>query len=306
MKFIKVLISCTVILFSLNVSAAWPEKPITIIVPYAPGGINDIVTRSVIEDMSLLLKTPVTVHYHAGGNGNIATSAMLNGDPNYTFMMGDQININGAMSTKKDHYNQLKPAIIFAGSPYVLVKSKKVPADDILDAIKNKKEIQVAVPGLDISSAIWIKNQRPIQVQMIPYKGGALVKSAVVMGHVDYGSSSFATLWDAITNNQIDPVFVSTDKRSPLLPNVPTAKELKLTSIPNTPTEVWIALIVNKSVDAEIVEKLNSVIAFAASDPKAVNSLNSRGAYVKVRTVKESQALWNKEVIDSKKRYDIK
>jgi tripartite-type tricarboxylate transporter receptor subunit TctC len=287
------------------VAGTWPEKPITIIIPYAPGGINDLVARAVVDDMSLVLKTPVVVQYQAGGNGIIASTAMLNADPNYTFMMGDQININGSMANKTDHYTKLKPVMIFASSPYLLARSKKVSPDHILQAIKDKKQIQVAVPGLDISSAIWIRNQRPIDVQMIPYKGGALVKAAVVMNHVDYGSSSVATFWDAINNNQIEPVFIASDKRNPLLPNVPTAKELKLTSIPNTPKEVWIGLIVNKSVDQEIVEKLHSVLAFAVSDPKAIKSITSRGVDVNVRNIKQSELLWNKEIADSKIRYDL-
>lgn len=302
MKISKLLISC-VLFISVQAFASWPEKSITIIVPYAPGGINDIVTRAVIDDMSLVLKVPIIVQYNAGGNGNIATSALLNSDPNYTFMMGDQININGAIAIQNDNYTKLNPVMIFASSPYVLIRNKKVSPDHIIDAIKNKKEIQVAVPGLDISSAIWIKNQKPIDVQMIPYKGGALVKSAIVMGHVDYGSSSITTLWDALVNNQVEPVFVSTDTRSKLLPNVPTSKEMKLTSIPNTPTEVWIALIVNKSVDKEITEKLHSVLQFAVNQPKTINSMFNRGLILKVRSIKESQVIWDEEIKTAKRRY---
>jgi tripartite-type tricarboxylate transporter receptor subunit TctC len=305
MKLLLSFITC--MMLSLSASAGtWPEKPITVIIPYAPGGINDLVARAVVEDMSLVLKTPVVVQYQAGGNGVIASTAMLNADPNYTFMMGDQININGSMATKNDHYTKMKPVMIFAGSPYLLARSKKVSPDHIVEAIKDKKQIQVAVPGLDISSAIWIRNQRPIDVQMIPYKGGALVKAAIVMNHVEYGASSVATFWDAINNNQIEPVFIASDKRNPLLPNVPTAKEMKLTNIPHTPKEVWIGLIVNKSVDAEIVEKLHSVLAFAASDPKATKAMASRGIDVKVRSIKQSEDLWNAEIVDSKSRYGVK
>jgi tripartite-type tricarboxylate transporter receptor subunit TctC len=294
MKLLKVLFLAATLMAG-TVSAAWPEKDITIIVPYPPGGANDRIARQLSVSMEAILKKPVVVVYHPGGGNAIAISEMERMDPDYTFMLPNAEIVTGPASQGKDSYKNFHPVMIMATAPQMLYANPKVAKDDFVTRQKAGEQIQVAVPDLANPATIWINGIA--NVQNIPYKGGAQTVFAVTAKQVDYGVGTIANGWGALQGKQIVPVMLGDTKRSPLLPNVPTYQELGFKGRPNV---LWFGLIASNRITPEVEKRVYRVAEFATETPE-MKQLTTSGVAIQVRTQKESQDIYNTEIKNVKK-----
>jgi hypothetical protein len=288
----KKILFCLLMICSSVFAADWPTKPITIIVPYAPGGANDRIARQFALNMETILKKPVAVVYHPGAGNTIALIEMEKMDPNHTFMLPNGEIITGPASQGKDTYKDYHPIMIFATAPQMVFRNPKVDKDDFVKRAKAGDSIQVAVPDVANPATIWLQQLSPLKSETIPYKGGAQTVFAVTAKQIDYGVGTIANGWGGITNNQIVPVMLGDTKRSPLLPDVPTYLELGFKGKPNV---LWFGLIASNKIDPTIESRMENITKFVV-ETQAIKDMSKTGLVIKERTNKESNQIYQETI----------
>jgi tripartite-type tricarboxylate transporter receptor subunit TctC len=292
---VRKLILSLLLLVCLPAFAAWPEKDITIIVPYLPGGANDRIARQLAVSMETILKKPVIVVNKPGAGNIIAIDEMERMDPDYTFMLPNSEIVTGPANMGKDNYKNFHPVMVMGTSPQMLFANPAVEKDDFIKQQKSKTRIQVAVPDIANPATIWINGIA--NVQNIPYKGGAQVVFAVASNQVSYGVSTIGNGWGGIEGKQITPIMLGDTKRSPLLPNVPTYLEL---GFKGKPSVLWFGLIASNKIDPDVEAKVQKITEFAVETAE-MKKLASSGVAIQSRTPRESQDIYNTEVKNLKR-----
>lgn len=267
----------------------WPSKPITIIVPYSPGGATDQQARIVANNLQRSLNQSVVVDNVPGGNTVIALRKFLQSDPAYTFLMADSAIVTGPRLNDNHDYTKIKPMMIWAAAPNVLFRHPDVSADSFQHMIKNKQPVQVATPVITLPATQWIIGLSPDLIEPIPYKGVENV-FAVAGGHVKHGVTSLATAWPQIDQKLVIPVMVSSDTRVASLPDVPTHRELgfKMSS-----TQNWWGLMALPAVDPKLQTKILEVLDAMLDNDPGIQNLKDRGISIQKRSVDQSMKIFD-------------
>ena len=279
-------------LFCSQAFAAWPEKDITIIVPYPPGGANDRIARQLSISMEAILKRNVNILNVAGGGNALAINEMERMDPDYTFMLPNGEIITGPASQGKDSYKNFHPVSIFATAPQMVYANPAVTRAEFVASARRGDELKVAVPDLANPATIWLDNVKPLKVIKVPYKGGAQTVFAVTAKQVDYGVGTIANGWGALTQNQIVPIMIGDSKRSPLLPDVPTYLELGFKGKPNV---LWFGLIALNRINPKVEERVATITEFAVNTD-GMRKLSETGLEIRPRNQKDSQKIYQHDI----------
>jgi tripartite-type tricarboxylate transporter receptor subunit TctC len=276
------------LLFPLAATAqTYPDKPIHLIVPFPPGGVADIIARPIAERLATTLGQPVIVENRGGATGTIGAGYVAHSAPDgYTLLLGTTNEI--AMSPTLygtlpyDPTKDFAPVSIVAQFPNVLVVGPTVHATTLAEltaAAKAKPQnLTFASSGQGSTNhltAELYQTQAGVQVTHIPYKGGGPALVDLTGGHVD---AMFATLPSAVTlikAGKLRALAVTGDKRSPALPDVPTAKEAGL---PGVVVTTWNGVIAPAGTPPAVVEKLAQALKQAVEDPGIQQKLAAVGA----------------------------
>lgn len=276
-----------------NINSAWakdwPTKPINLIVAYAPGGATDVLARIVAASFSQQLGSPVVVKNMPGANNMLALREMLSADQDHTFIMADSGFVSGPASLGNHDYTQFVPVSIFASSPAVLVRNIKVASGDFLQKSKLGQKISIATADLNLPASVWIMDLKPLEVVPIPYKGSGPALIDVVAGHVDYASNGLLSSWPFIVAKQVIPVMVSSERRTPSLPDVPTYLEL---GFRGKPQFNWWGILVNQKVSPQIRQSIHNMLTEAIKTNERLLELRSSGLDVLPVSMPESQRLY--------------
>jgi tripartite-type tricarboxylate transporter receptor subunit TctC len=295
MKLAFIVLTCVI----TTAQASWPEKEITLIVPYNAGGTTDRIARQVANVMEPILKKPIVVLDVPGGNTMIAIDRMKHMDPNHTFMVTDPAIIAGPATIGKDEYTpNFHPVMMLGTGPIVIIANSQVPKDDFMARVKRKETIQMATAGG--AGPKWINQLSSLKVDLIPYSGSNTEMTAMITRQVDYGVISLVSAWSAIVQKQVTPIMVGSTTRSPLLPNVPTYLELGFKGKPNVQ---WFGVFALNGVNPEVEKRFLNVLEYAAETP-TVQKFKDDGMPIRKHTKKETQDLVNKtreEVADQLK-----
>ena len=292
----------------------FPSRPVTIVVPQAAGGANDAIARVVAQKLSEQWGQTVLVENRPGAGGNVGTAfAAKAKNDGYTLLVNAdsaQV-INPALYAKTgfDPVKDFDPIAPLAKAGYVLVANPSMPANNVAELIALAK----SKPGaLSIASAgngtlnhligEMLQKATDIQLQHIPYKGGAPAMQALLAGDVQMTSVSVNTSMVHIQSGKARAIGLAATKRSPALPDVPTFIE---SGIPFE-AENWIAILGPAGIPAPIVNKLNAEIAASLQSPDVKERLAKLGLDVVASTpAAYSQLLvtdvpkWGKAVKDS-------
>jgi tripartite-type tricarboxylate transporter receptor subunit TctC len=269
---------------------AYPNKSITMVVPFPPGGAADIVARPIAEAMARYLKQPVVIENKAGAGGGIGMSQVAKAKPDgYNVLMAlssivvlpeaDGVLKRPPMFT----LSQLKPIARFTADPVVLVVNANSPWKDF-------KQFSAAVkakPGHYTfgSSGNYGTMHVPVEqmksatntsILHIPYTGAGPAVVALLGGQVDLIATGPSTVTSHIQAGKLRALAQWGEGRLPTLPDVPSLKEL---GIPATYSQ-WTGLFVPASTPDAVVAKLREAAKFAASDARAVQNLQTAGTYV--------------------------
>jgi tripartite-type tricarboxylate transporter receptor subunit TctC len=294
MKFSKSLASTLLVFGALGIiqSAAvraqdsYTNKPINFIVPYAAGGGADSRSRQMAQKMSVILKQPIIVDNKPGAGGNIGTEMISRAAPDgYTIGMGNfaPMAVNKTLFTnlRYDPESDVTPIVLIEKGPLVLVVNPKSPyknLQDIINAAKAKPgELTFSSGGIGGShqlSAEIFKQSAGIDMIHVPYKSGSAGLTDLMAGNVTMMFDQMYSAMPSIKADKLRPIAITSKKRSPLLPNVPSFTEL---GYPKVEVLNWQGLIAPKGTPKAIIDKLNAAANEALKDPQLRELMLSQG-----------------------------
>jgi tripartite-type tricarboxylate transporter receptor subunit TctC len=255
----------------------YPSKPIRMIVPYAPGGGADIVARLVSQQLSESLRQPVIVDNRGGAGGNIGTDAIAKAAPDgYTIGIASPgpITMGKAMYPKLpyDPAKDLAPIIYLYDSPVVLVTYESMPARSVKDLVElGKSRPKGFTAALSSTGSVqhllteMLKRATGMTIENIPYKGGAPAVNDVVGGQVDMAWSVVPIVLPFVQSGKLRILAVASEKRSALLPAVPTMAEA---GWPSVTGGNWNGLVAPAGVPKDVITLLNAHSTKALTSPE--------------------------------------
>jgi len=295
-------------------AADYPTKPVTIIVPQAPGGTNDIVARHVAQKLSETLGKQFIVDNRPGAGGNIGTQAAARA-PNdgYTLLMtiSSSQAINPALYKKIpfDPVKDFDPIAPIAKVPNVLVANPSFPANSMKELIAMAKakpgEIQYASAGngtLNHLLGAMLEAEAGIKLQHIPYKGVSPALTDVLGGQVPLAFASMPSVVANLKSGKLKALGVSSPKRSPAAPEIPAIAE----TVPGYSGELWVGLFAPAGTPKEITTKLNAEVVKALATKDLQEKMAAQGAEIisgspeqLAAMLKEDSVRWAKIVKES-------
>lgn len=258
--------------------AAYPTRPVRVIVPFTPGGTTDIFARLVGEKLSQSLGQQFVIENRGGAGGNIGADAVAKAEPDgYTLVMGTVGThaINQSLYTKMP-YNALTdfaPVAYVAGVPNLMVvSSKKVKATTVEEFIAEAKstpgKFTMASSGNGTSihlSGELFKQMTGVEMPHVPYRGSGPAVNDLIGGQVDVMFDNLPSSIEHVRGGNLRALAVTSAKRSPAIPDKPTLAEAGL---PNFEATSWFALFAPKGTPPEITNKLNQEVRKALETPE--------------------------------------
>ena len=276
---------------ALSLSAAafaqYPNKPIKIIVPFLAGGTTDIMARAVAADLQKAFGQAVVVENRAGAGGNIGADAVAKSAPDgYTFLMGTVGThaINMALYAKMpyDAVKDFAPVSLVAAVPNILVATPSFPVNSVKELIdlakKEDGKLTFASSGSGTSihlSGELFKQLAGVQMTHVPYKGSSAALPDVMSGQVNVMFDNAPSVMPHIKGGKLKAIAVTSGKRAPALPNVPTIAE---SGLPGFEASSWFSLLAPAGTPKEIVEKVSAQIQKMLQTPEMKERLASQGA----------------------------
>lgn len=253
----------------------WPAKPVKIIVPVAPGGSADMLARTIGERLGRTFKQTFIVENVSGGGGTIATQQTMRAAPDgYTMMLSYSATHGTNPSVRKVPYDPVgdfTPIAMIGGTPNVLVVSGSVPASNLnefiqlLRASPAKYSYGSAGAGtLTHLSMEQFKESTRTSIEHIPYRGGSPMMADLLGGQIQAGCPSLSTALQHIRGGRIRPLAVTSARRHPLLPDVPTLTEAGLSGFG---TVQWYGFHGPANLPKPIVARLNEEINRQLAQP---------------------------------------
>jgi tripartite-type tricarboxylate transporter receptor subunit TctC len=286
----SLLLKAAAILIALTAGAAaqdYPNKPVRLIIPFPPGGSNDVVGRVIATQLSDALGKQVVVDNRAGAGGVIGTEVAANSPPDgYTLLV---ISIAHAVNPwlYKLNYDPIKsftPIGIMATGPNVLVVNPELPVKSVKELIElAKKEpgkIQYASAGVGSFQhlgAELFKLEAGVNLLHVPFKGGGPSMIDVIGGHTKVMFSSLVQTTPHIKSGKLRPLGVGGKKRSPVLPDVPTIAEA---GVPSYEAVNWWGIIAPAGTPPAVVAKVHEALAKVQSSPATQEQFSKEGASV--------------------------
>lgn len=263
---------------------AWPDKPVKIIVPFAPGGGTDQVARLVAVEIAKDLGQPVIVENKPGAAGNLGADFVAKSAADgYTLLwgtVGTQA-INQLVSKKLPYDSQkdFKPVSMVASYPNLLVVPMSSPAKSVAElvALGKTKALTYASSGVGSTqhlSGAMLSAQTGLPMTHIPYKGSSQAMTDVVGGQVDLIFDNFPVAYTMAKGGKVRPLAVTGAKRFPLMPDVPTMLEL---GYKNFVTESWNGLLAPAGTPDAVVRKLDAAVKKAVMTPSFADKLLQAG-----------------------------
>ncbi|MDB5750970.1 MAG: tripartite tricarboxylate transporter substrate binding protein [Ramlibacter sp.] len=276
MKFVKQLLAaaaCAVLPLAAAAQAAFPSRPVTIIVPNAPGGAIDILARLLERNLSGTWKQPVIVQYKPGAGTVLGTDfvakAPADGHTIGLVITGHMINPSLRKAMPYDTLKDLAGVSLLASSPVVITASSKLPAGNLKDLIalaKNGK-LSYASPGSGSSmhlGAELLKTTAGIDILHTPYKGAGGAYPDVIAGRVDLLVDPLFSSLPHIKSGGLKPIAIMSPKRSPIAPEIPTVAE----TLPGFSVESVFGAVVPAATPRDVVHKISADMNKALQTPE--------------------------------------
>jgi tripartite-type tricarboxylate transporter receptor subunit TctC len=256
-------------------SAQYPDRPVTIIVPFAAGGTTDIVARIMGDPLSRTLKQQVVVENVTGAGGTVGVTRAKGAAPDgYTLLMGNlgtqAASVGLYPKLAYDPRTDFEPILNTGGTPMLVVAKKELPVKDFKEFVAylkaNAAKMNYGTGGVGATShltCLFLDSLLGVQPTHIPFRGSGPALNALLSGSVDYVCDQTVGVVPTIQAGQANGLVVATPERIPVAPNVPTSKEQGL---PDFQAIGWNALFAPKGTPKDIVEKLNVAARAALKD----------------------------------------
>lgn len=261
----------------------WPNKPIKIIVPFAPGGIADTLARLLQPYYQAALGQPIIIENKTGASGTLATSFVAKSAPDgYTFLLCLAAPQTLSQHLSKLDYDGVKdfaPVSLINTNPLVVLVNPSLPINNIAELIAYAK----ANPGkLNFSGAGGLtqfageilKAQAGINMTHIPYKGGAPAVTAAAAGETQLTFANYSDAISWMNSGKLRAIAITSAKRFPLSPNIPTISE----TIPGFSVDGWSGIVAPAATPKEIVNKFSQVTQQTLKNPEVRKRMETIGA----------------------------
>jgi len=264
----------------------YPTKPINFIVPYGAGGGADSRSRQIAQKMSVILKQPIIVDNKPGAGGNIGTEFISRAAPDgYTIGMGNfaPMAVNKTLfgNLRYDPEADLTPIILIEKGPLVLVVNPSSPyktVQDIVAVAKAKPGTLTfssgGIGGSHQLSAELFEQNAGIEMIHVPYKSGSAGLTDLMAGNVTMMFDQMYSAMPSIKADKLRPIAITSKKRSPLLPNIPSFAEV---GYPKVEVLNWQGLIAPKGTPKAIIDQLNAAANEVLKDPQLRELMLSQG-----------------------------
>ncbi|HEY1289607.1 MAG TPA: tripartite tricarboxylate transporter substrate binding protein [Burkholderiales bacterium] len=267
--------------------AAWPAKPVTFIVPYPPGGGTDIIARIVQEPLSKQIGQPIVIENRGGAGGSVGTAAVARATPDgYTLLFTlSSHSINPAIYAKLpfDTERDFRPISLICSLPQLFAVNNATPyktLDDVVQYMRqNPGKLDYASVGIGSPSHMageLLELQLKTYMVHIPYRGGGPAVAAALAGDVPLVVVSIPAAMSQVRSGRLRPLAVTTQKRTSILPDVPTVAEA--TGLKTFEVDSWYAMFAPAKVPDETVAVMNKAIASVVAQPQVKAKLLEQGA----------------------------
>ncbi len=274
-------IVCALLLSHGAQAQTYPDRPIHLIVAFVPGGATDTMARQIQQDLSEALGQPVVVENRPGGSGYIAWNYVANARPDgYTLLMAENAlaisqGLFKQQSSTFDPIKQYDPVAHVASSPLALVVANRVKADSVAELIKlahdmAPQKMNYASAGIGSVAHLAFEVFRDgagIEAIHIPYKGGGAAIADILGGQVEMHMASIQVAAGMAKAGKLKALAVTSKKRSPALPDVPTLAEAGVKTA-DVDLSFWYAIFGPKGMPASVKARLAKAVEMVMSDPK--------------------------------------
>jgi tripartite-type tricarboxylate transporter receptor subunit TctC len=267
-------------------AADYPNRPVSLVVGFTPGGPSDVLARVLGKKLDQILGQPVVIDNRPGAGGNIAAEVVARAAPDgYALLMGNNsILATNAVLYKKvafDPEKDFEPIALIGSQANILVVNPNVPARSMAELIAlakaNPGKLNFASSGHGAAAHLageLFKSRAGIDIVHVAYKGGAPALQDVIAGHVQMIFATAASVVGHIQSGAVRPLAVTTPRRTSVLPDIPTVAEL---GIPGFDATTWHGLVVPAGTPRDIVVTLNQTTNAALKSPDVQKSLADLG-----------------------------
>lgn len=268
-------------------ASTWPNKPITLVVPYAPGGTADALARVLAQHLGTKLKASVVVLNKAGASGVIGAASVAQAQPDgYTVLYdATPLSINPHLQKLPfDAEKDLQPVALVGVTPMLVVVPRNSPYNTLQELIaaasKAPGKLTFASGGqgtVQYMGAELFNQGVGIKLLHVPYRAGGLALQAILVGEVDMGFFNLPALSSHIKGGSLKPLAITSAKRNPLFPNVPTIGEA---GVKGYEVYEWNGMFVPSATPAEIVARLNSAVREVLAMPEVKARFDALGSEI--------------------------
>jgi len=318
MKSVAAAVLC--VLPCLAQAQAFPARPITIIVPYQPGGTNDIIARTLTPKLSEALGQTVVVENKPGAGGNLGAALVAKSKPDgHTLLMAPV----GVLAINKwiyknmgfDADKEIVPIVNTGSVPNMLLVNNSVPVASVKDLVALAKAKPNAVNFASMGTGTtghlcgeMFKMAVGVQATHVPYKGSAPALQDLLAGQVQIMFDNLPTALPRAKNGQLKGLAVTSLRRSPLAPEIPTMDEA---GVPGYEATAWFGVVGPAGIPKLVIDRLNAEFVKALRDPQNAQKLEAQGLAIIADTpehfaayiASESQK-WRTVVVDSGAKAD--
>lgn len=285
--------------------SAFPNRPVTLVVPVPPGGILDTVARVVIPSMAQSLGQSVVVDNKAGASGNIAATAVARAAPDgYNLLVGYSMfhvgNPSMFNNLSWDPLRDFTPVGMLAVSPHVLAVHPSVPAKTLRELVDYSKahpgKLDYATSGNGSVPHVGVelfKQQNGLFIVHVPYRGAGPAMLDVVAGNVQMTVATPPSLMGFVQSGKMRALAVASKKRLPQMPDVPTSAEA---GFPGFELEAWVALFAPKGTPDATIAKLTEAVKTALETPQVRKAAETAGIEIRYMPPPQLDSVVRKDI----------
>ncbi len=273
----KLMLAAAAFVLGMNAASAqvFPSRPVTLVVPYPPGGPTDTLARIVAEPLRAALGQPIIVENIAGAGGAVGSGRVARATPDGHMLIVGHLATHAILPATQtlnyDVITDFEPIALLADTPQGIAGKRDLPAKDMkeliawLKADPGKRTMgSVGVGGPSDLSAILFQQQTGTSFQLVPYRGGAPLLQDLVGGQIDMGLFQASAFLEQVRGGQIKAYAVMSRQRMAIAPDVPTMEEA---GVPRFVSSIWHGLWAPKGTPKDIVARLNAAVSQALADP---------------------------------------
>ena len=285
-KLTRICVAALLMVVAVAARAAWPERPIKVLVPFPAGGQLDVVVRMITDRIAPALGQPIVVEVKTGADGNIAAEAVARSAPDgYTWLstsvpFATQVSLQPG-KLRYDPQRDFVPVANLGTASFVLVVPESMPVHTLKEfiAYARARPGELSYAGTSVGSVTHLSTEMfakavGIRMEMIPYAGIPAAMSDLLGGRTQFMSTGVIAALPQIKAGKLRPLAILAPQRHPQLPDVPTIVE---EGYPDLVVATWFGLLMPANTPPEIVQRANAEIMTALRSPEVLEKLRAIG-----------------------------